>query len=149
MSPNQNQTYSLMAVLLTGVVGIIIGYLIGINTANSQTAVTVRDTGSEVSNTVAEVVTPNNPATTSEAGSGLAPGTADEVAFTINVSSLTAGQRTALKAAGVSGDKLVITKGMVTCMEVEIGTERMTAIQNGGSPSMSEGLALMSCYSAG
>lgn len=149
MSPNQTQTYSMMAVLLTGVVGIIIGYLIGINTANSETAVTVRDTGSEVSNTVAEVITPNNPATTSDGESELAPGTADDVAFTINVSSLTAGQRTALKAAGVSGDRIDITKGMVACMELEIGTERMTAIQNGGSPSMSEGLALMNCYSAG
>jgi len=149
MSPNQNQTYSMMVVLLTGVVGIIIGYLIGINTANSPTAVTVRDTGSEVSETVADVVSPNNPATTSDTGSEVAGGNAGEVAFTINVSSLTAGQKAALSAAGVSGDKIEITKGMVTCMELEIGTERMVAIQNGGSPSMSEGLALMSCYSAG
>jgi len=149
MSPNQTQTYSMMAVLLTGVAGIIIGYLIGINTANSETAVTVRDAGSEVSETVAEVVTPNNPDTASDGGSELAPGTTEDVAFTINVSTLTAGQRAALRAAGVSGDRIDITKGMVTCMELEIGTERMTAIQNGGSPSMSEGLALMSCYSAG
>jgi len=149
MSPNQNQTYSIMVVLLTGVIGIIIGYLIGINTADSPTAETVRDTGSEVSETVAEVISPNNPATTSNAGTEVAGGNAGEVAFTINVSSLNAAQRTALRAAGVSGERIDITKGMVTCMELEIGAERMAAIQNGGSPSMSEGLALMSCYSAG
>lgn len=149
MTLNQNQTYSIAAVLLTGLMGIIVGYLIGINTANSETASTVRDTGSEVSDTVAEVVSPGATAPVSDGGSGLVSGDPNEVAFTINVSSLTAGQRTALKVAGVSGDNIDITKGMVACMEVEIGTERMTAIQNGGSPSMSEGLALMSCYSAG
>jgi hypothetical protein len=44
---------------------------------------------------------------------------------------------------------MFITKGMVACMEAEVGAERMMAIQNGDSQSITEGLALMGCYSAG
>ena len=140
-----NQNYSVAAVLLTGVVGIILGYFIGINTADTKTAVSVRESGS----TVAEVITPTDSTPDSRENTELAPGDAEAVAFTIDVSTLSSGQRTALKAAGVSGEKIEVTKGMVVCMEVEIGAERMLAIQNGQSPSISEGLALMGCYSAG
>jgi hypothetical protein len=145
MQESQNKKYTLAAVLLAGVLGIIIGYVIGINTANTETATAVRDTGSEVSDAVTDS---NGSSAASTEDSELVSGNPDDVAFTIDVSTLSSSQRTALQAAGVSGDEIVITKGMVACMEVDVGAERMVAIQNGDSPSISEGLALMGCYSA-
>ncbi len=136
------------ALLLSVVIGMIVGYLIGINTADTDTAVSVRDTGSEVSGAVTEIGSADESATASTQESVLVTGNPNDVAFTINVNTLSSSQRTALRAAGVSGDELVITKGMVACSEAEIGADRMLAIQSGGSPSLTEGTAIVSCYSS-
>jgi hypothetical protein len=35
---------------------------------------------------------------------------------------------------------------MVACAKTKLGTERMTAIENGDTPSFFEGTKLMACY---
>jgi len=141
-----NNTGLMIAV---GIVGLLIGYIIGVSTSSSTTGQAISSSTEEMADTATAAVTADanqQPATT--ANSALVTGNPSDVAFTIDATNLSAGQRTALSAAGISEDSIVITNGMVVCMEAEIGADRMMDIQNGGSPSISEGIALASCYSA-
>lgn len=149
MTPNETKTYSTAALFLSLLIGLIIGYLIGIYTANTDTAQSVRDSGSEVGGVMTDGAGSDESTTAASISeSELVSGDPNEVAFTIEVATLSAAQRTALRTAGVSGDELVITKGMIACSEAEIGAERMVAIQNGETPSISEGVAIVGCYSS-
>ena len=82
------------------------------------------------------------------AESTLVSGDSNSVAFSIDVTKLSDTQKTALRVAGIEGDSLKITNGMVACMEAKIGTEQMVVIKNGASPSITQGLALATCYSS-
>lgn len=81
-----------------------------------------------------------------EVDSTLVVGGEDEAAFTIQIDSLPPEQRMMLKGAGVGGDRVVITNGMVACAENEMGAKRVLEIKNGAEISLTEGAALVGCY---
>lgn len=70
-----------------------------------------------------------------------------EDSVTISTASMTTEQQAALKKLGVEGDEIVITPTMIACAEAKIGTARVDEIMNGATPSFTEGVALMACYS--
>jgi hypothetical protein len=71
------------------------------------------------------------------------------VGITLDLSTLTTGQRTLLGSLGVATDSITLTPQMIACVEAKIASERMIAIINGDTPSFLEGAKLMTCYSAG
>jgi len=70
----------------------------------------------------------------------------DAIAFTINVENIPESQRAFLKVMGITGNEIVVTNTMLACAQAEIGIDRMVEIQNGATPSTSEGLKLAGCY---
>jgi mannose/fructose/N-acetylgalactosamine-specific phosphotransferase system component IIC len=132
---NTNQT-SYTPVIIALIIGVILGFLLNAVTTGGEMEMMVR-------------TVPNNE--TAESGtapvdSTLVAGAENETAFTIQVESLPSAQQMMLRAAGVDGDSVVITKGMVACAETKMGASRVIEIQNGAQISMSEGSALIGCY---
>ncbi len=70
----------------------------------------------------------------------------DAVAFTVNIENIPEAQRAFLRTMGITGNEISVTNTMLACAEASIGTGRMTEIQNGATPSTSEGLKLVGCY---
>lgn len=66
---------------------------------------------------------------------------------TISANNLTDGQRKMLTAMGIDADKITITAEMIACAEAKVGATRVEEIKNGATPSFSEGVSLMACYS--
>lgn len=64
----------------------------------------------------------------------------------VDIGALPEGQRTLLRALGIEGDTVTLTPQMIACAEAKVGTERLEEIQNGATPSFSEGLSLFGCY---
>lgn len=143
----QNNT---VIVLLSGLIGLIIGIFIGVQFSSKD----VPEIKNNLGDKMQEVT--NSSADTKSAGtdsdgkvdSTLVSGNSSDVAFSIPISGLPQAQQTALKAMGINGDSFVVTKGMVACAEAKIGAQRVKEIQNGASTSVSEGLTLMGCYKA-
>ncbi len=127
-------------IVAAGLVIFVSGYLLGYLTSDTaNTAMT--STGNQTKETAAEVGgTTTFNETTPATPSG------DEVAFTINVENIPEAQRAFLKTMGITGNEIVVTNTMLACAQVEIGIDRMVEIQNGATPSVSEGLALAGCY---
>jgi len=118
------------------------GVFVGNMTAGSNNLDdVVSDTAGAVSDTVgtvADTVGGDDEVADSSAGS--------EVIFTIDVSSLGATEKAFLASAGISGDSINVTAAMFTCAEAKLGTDRITEIQNGATPSAIEGVSLVGCY---
>lgn len=64
----------------------------------------------------------------------------------VDSSMLTDGQQQLLETLGVEPDSITITPAMKTCAEAELGAARLREIQNGATPSFSEGVTLLRCY---
>lgn len=73
---------------------------------------------------------------------------AQTVAFKIDVAKLPATQQLALKTVGVSSSSIDITNAMVTCAKADLSDNRIAEIKGGATTTASEGLKLVSCYSA-
>ena len=74
---------------------------------------------------------------------------ANEVAFTIDVSTLPEAQQTALAVMGInSSSTLNITNKMMTCVGTDMSGTRMAEIKGGASVTAGEGIKLVSCYNA-
>lgn len=72
-----------------------------------------------------------------------------EVAFTINVSTLPPAQQTALAVMGInSSSTLNITNKMMTCAGTDMSATRMAEIKGGAAVTAGEGIKLVSCYNA-
>jgi hypothetical protein len=124
------------------------GVFVGNMTAGSNNLDdVVSDTAGAVSDTVgtvADTVGGDDEVTDSSASSASSAGS--EVIFTIDVSSLGATEKAFLASAGISGDSINVTAAMFTCAEEKLGTDRITEIQNGATPSAIEGVSLVGCY---
>jgi len=139
-----NQTNPLI-VIASLIVGVIIGYLIGTFTADTEMGTAVQDAGERAEQNLQEVDLSNNDMNNNDTATN-STGEASETAFVIEVDRLSSEQQIAIRAAGVGGEEIVITRGMVACAETEIGSERVVEIENGASISMSEGITLIACY---
>jgi hypothetical protein len=64
----------------------------------------------------------------------------------INTSALTSGQQALLKKLGVDTTNLVITPAMKICATNAIGVARLSEIEKGTTPTLTEGLNLLVCY---
>lgn len=97
-----------------------------------------------------EEATPTSTTATdnSDQSPDLAPSGQAEIAFTITVSTLPPLQQQALRIFGVEAEELVVSKKVLACIEARIGAEEMDAIRQGGSPSLSAGVAIVGCYTA-
>ncbi len=85
---------------------------------------------------------------TSENGAGSTPGTSTIVPsepFTVGVSDLPESQQKVLNTLGLDQASLTITPAMVECAVGALGEARVAEIKNGATPSLSEGLTLISC----
>ena len=133
----KQNTFGIVAAgLVIFVSGYVLGYLISdtADTAMTSSGNQIKETAVEVSDMATSSVT--TPATPS----------GDEVAFTINVENIPETQRAFLKTMGITGNEIVVTNTILACAQAEIGIVRMVEIQNGATPSVSEGLALAGCY---
>lgn len=86
----------------------------------------------------------SQPASADQAAAAVA-----EEGTTIDASVMTAGQRKLLGSLGVDADSITVTPEMISCAQNSLGDERVTAIQNGDTPSFLEGTKLLSCYTKG
>lgn len=89
------------------------------------------------------------PVPTTTSASGTASSTVrseSDVAFTLRLQNLSVEQRAFLRLKGIDGDEIQVTNGMVTCAEAKLGRDRVVAIRNGASLSMSEQIQLLACY---
>lgn len=132
-------------ILLTFVIGVFVGNL----TARPAGKAIDMGTVSEMTESAKDAVTSTVTGNANTEGSTQTVTEPDGVAFTINVSNLPDSQKTMLRTMGVEGNEIEITNGMMACAEAKVGSERLRAIRDGASPSISEGFSLMSCYSAG
>ncbi|MCA9366495.1 hypothetical protein KC722_02855 [Candidatus Kaiserbacteria bacterium] len=105
------------------------GYLLGVSSGhNSLTDMVVDREGDAETHS-------DSPSTTSSFGT-----------TTLNTTTLTDGQRALLKTVGVDADSVTITPAMFACAEAAVGANRLAEIQNGDTPSISEGFKLYGCY---
>lgn len=128
-----------IVLVLIFALGCAAGYYAGSNTAVYNTPTddqTTESAAGEQTTTDTSSNTNNTSGTADSAGTG----------FKVDPGTLSEGQKTFLQTAGVDPNNLVITPEMITCAEAKIGAERMTAIKNGDSPSITEGIALAACY---
>lgn len=65
---------------------------------------------------------------------------------TIPSSSLSDGQKKMLSTMGIDPESFVVTPEMVACAEASLGSARVLEIQNGDTPSFTEGVKLAACY---
>ena len=133
----KQNTFGIVAAgLVIFVSGYVLGYLISdtADTAMTSSGNQIKETAVEVSDMATSSVT------TPAAQNG------DAVAFTINVENIPETQRAFLKTMGITGNEIVVTNTILACAQAEIGIVRMVEIQNGATPSVSEGLALAGCY---
>jgi len=64
---------------------------------------------------------------------------------TIPNDAISSEQKAAAKKVGLDLDSITITPSMVQCAEVKIGSSRVQAILEGGTPSALESVSLLSC----
>lgn len=69
-----------------------------------------------------------------------------EEGITVDTSGLSDTQRKMLETMGVDTENIILTPEMVVCAEAKVGSARLLEIQNGASPSVSEGASLAACY---
>ena len=69
-----------------------------------------------------------------------------DVAFRVQMSSLSPEQQAMLRTAGISGSEIAITNEMKTCAEQSIGAGRTAEIAGGAKPSIIESGKLIVCY---
>lgn len=124
--------------LVTGIVMVvifIIGFLFG-RMSGGDTSLPVTNGTSATENTTVGA---------NDSGSG-ASGDSTTEGATVNTSSLPEGQRRLLETLGLDTNNITITPEMVACAEAELGAARVTEIENGATPSFSEGVTLFRCY---
>ncbi len=150
-SPYQNQTgtmtgFSGSTLILTALLALVIGMILGYVWAGDSFA----DERAAVTNTVQNPVATVNTALTSDhtEATAMDASEANEPAFTIVVANLPTAQQDALRMMGFSEAEIVITKGTMACAETKITNERTVEIQNGATPSASESIALVGCYTS-
>jgi hypothetical protein len=80
-----------------------------------------------------------------KATSSVASETNREGDVTIDVNSLTEGQKATLETFGVEGD-VTITDAQVRCAEDAIGEKRLSEIVDGAAPSPLEAMKLLPCF---
>ena len=69
-----------------------------------------------------------------------------DVAFTVQMSSLSTEQQAILRTAGIIESEIEITNEMRTCADKSIGTNRVVEIAGGAKPSLIESGKLIVCY---
>jgi len=135
-----NQTLTTVAVVALAVVTFALGFIMGNMTAGGDSnPMSAMQEG--IKNTK-DAVTGSGSSAEDYAGVE----NANEVAFTISGENLTDGQRKMLDTMGIDSAQLKVTYAMLACAEAEIGSSRVSEIQNGATPSFSEGLKLVGCY---
>lgn len=77
---------------------------------------------------------------------GSATAAVPEEGIKLDSSTLSDGQRKMLEAMGIDTENITLTPEMVACAEAKVGSARLIEIQNGASPSVTEGAALAACY---
>lgn len=86
----------------------------------------------------------STPRATSKAVSSPPAASADGAV--IKTTSLPTGQQKLLSALGIDASEIVITPTMIACAEAKVGAARLKEIENGATPSFTEGLSLLVCY---
>lgn len=140
-----------IVVVIAVVAGIVIGYFIGTFTADTQMGTAVQETGEQAEQNLNEINFRSDSDINEDdmnADATLTEAEANETAFVVAMDRLSDTQQVAVRAAGVEGDEIVITRGMVVCAESEMGSSRVAEIEGGASISMSEGVTLISCYNS-
>jgi hypothetical protein len=131
--------------LITGVVMVIVfigGFTLGYIVAPSST------TDNE-SGMMEGVFSSDADTSESDAAAQSSADTVPAEGTTLNTSAMSDGQRKLLESLGVDADSITLTPEMLACAEEKLGNDRMTAVQNGETPSFFEGTKLMACYTAG
>lgn len=127
---NKQTFISVVMALIIFALGVVVGNIMagrsGTVTANMQSAVGQEKTTKN---------TDNSP---TENGSA--------VAFTISIANLPDSQKAFLRTMGITGDSIPVTNTMFACAQANVGSDRMTAIKNGETPSVGEGVKLAACY---
>jgi hypothetical protein len=127
--------------ILTLAAGVILGYFYGAGTFETESILGTTDEMQEDNKT--NTTTNNNGENDTNM---FTDGNENEPAFSIVVADLPEGQRTALRTFGIEEEEIVITRGTAACAEASIGTDRMAALQNGATPTATEGVTLVGCY---
>jgi hypothetical protein len=139
----EQRTMSLTATIALSILTLIIGFLAGMLATNP-------DDPSAVLSQMTEPVEENGESSDESSGSSSSEESVDtsgsRVAFTIQVDKLGESQRNMLKTMGIEGEEIEITYDMLACAEAGIGSDRVEAIKNGGTPSVMEGAQLLACY---
>ncbi len=137
-----NQTITTVAVVGLAIVSFAFGFIIGNMTAGDEGdsgALSAVQKGIE---NTKDAVTGGGSSSEDYAGVE----NANEVAFTIRGENLTDSQKKMLNTMGIDSAQIQVTYAMLACAEAEIGASRVSEIQNGATPSVSEGLKLIACY---
>lgn len=120
---------------------------LGDGTTATSTRVNTNDSMRDTSNN-----TNNNPTNTTITSTTTSTTTVNtrinptDVAFRVQMSSLSPEQQAVLKTAGITGTEIEITNEMKTCAEQSIGTGRTAEIAGGAKPSIIESGKLIVCY---
>jgi hypothetical protein len=128
------------------IIGLVIGFFAGQMIGNSPSGEVIKSLSSDGS---IDLTTPNNIRTEQSADDNTnspASTASENKGFVIKIDNLPEAQKVALRGLGVSGPELVVTEEIIVCAETEIGAPRLYEIRNGATPSISEGLKLISCY---
>jgi uncharacterized protein YaaQ len=143
--------------VVMGLLIFVTGFILGYFSADTTDAVIemADEQMSEVATNIQETVTGTEVSTSSTAATSdtesdtvsvPAVNNGDAVAFTLDVSKIPESQRAFLRTMGIEGNQITVTNTMLACAEAEIGVARMSEIQYGATPSLSEGLKLAGCY---
>lgn len=136
----ENKTTHPIVLIAAALVIFSAGVFVGNLTAGST------PTMEEMSETVQDAVTGNVDTESGSEASDVSNGS--DIAFTMSVESLSDGQKVMLRGMGIDSNEIEVTNDMVACIEAKVESSRLNEIRNGASPTISEGITLMGCYSA-
>lgn len=138
---------NIVSLLLGVVVGLVIGFFLGVAAVQQPNDVIKELEIGESGNTsteVGELSTDNMP---------IAPESESEVTATtqghqivIPVSSLPEAQQQVIRTLGIAEDEIVITGEMLACAEGEVGAARIEELKQGAAPTFLESVTLFNCY---
>ncbi len=148
---NDNSGVIVGVVLLIIILAILFGTAWGQSLRNSMgladdtvaTSTRVNTNNSTRDNNSTNTTIMSTTTSTTTVNSGMKP---TDVAFRVQMSSLSPEQQAILRTAGISGSEIEITNAMKTCAEQSIGASRTAEIAGGAKPSIIESGKLIICY---